>query len=114
MPHLGLDFASADYTTELAESASLLLQTLMPLSPDLYGRVHVQVTAGLVVDEIARAAREMHADLVVIGVTKRGRLARLLGSTTGLALQRLECPVLAVPQTKSTLHSHADPVVAAA
>jgi nucleotide-binding universal stress UspA family protein len=112
--HLRLDFASADYTTELAESASLLLQALLPLSPDLYGRVHVQVTAGLVVDEIARAAREMHADLVVIGVTKRGRLARLLASTTGLALRRLECPVLAVPQTKSTLHSHADRVVAAA
>src|SRR5438094_88957 len=90
------------------------LRALMPLSPDLYRRVHVQVTTGLVVDEIARAAREMRADLVVIGVTKRGRLARLLASTTGLALRRLECPVLAVPQTKSTLHSHADPVVAAA
>jgi nucleotide-binding universal stress UspA family protein len=56
----------------------------------------------------------MHADLVVFGVTKRGRLAKLLGSTTGLALRRLERPVLAVPQVKSTVHSHGDPAIAAA
>ena len=41
------------------------------LPPKLHARVHVQATAGLVVDEMARIAREMDEDLGVL-VTKRG------------------------------------------
>ena len=72
-----------------------------PLSHDFYGRVHIQIAVGLVIDEIVRSADEMKADLVVLGVTKRGRFARLLYSTTGRALGRVRRPVLAVPLWKS-------------
>jgi nucleotide-binding universal stress UspA family protein len=59
--------------------------------------VEAQLSVGLVVDEIARSARELKADIVVVGVKKRGWLARLLNSTTGRALRRVNCPILAVP-----------------
>jgi nucleotide-binding universal stress UspA family protein len=59
--------------------------------------VQPHVAVGLVVEQIIRNATEFNADLVVLGVNRRGRLARLLHPTTGDALRRLGRPVLAVP-----------------
>jgi nucleotide-binding universal stress UspA family protein len=103
VPRLTLEFPVSDYTEQLRNDAWHQLHRLLPLSRELYGRVHLQVAVGLVVDQIVRNAHEFNADLVVLGVSKRGRLARLLHSTTGHALQRLNRPVLAVPESRTNV-----------
>jgi nucleotide-binding universal stress UspA family protein len=100
IPRLAWEVAGGDYTEQLTQRAWQELRTMVPLSNDFCGRVQIQVSAGLVVEEIVRSATEMKTDLVVMGVTARGRLGRLLGSTTGRLLRRVECPVLAVPHRK--------------
>ena len=53
---------------------------------------------GFVVDEILGNARDMPADLVVMGTHGRGGFERLvLGSVTEKVLRKLTCPVLTVP-----------------
>ncbi|HEU4730207.1 MAG TPA: universal stress protein [Kofleriaceae bacterium] len=48
-------------------------------------------------DAILKAAREVHADLIVIGTHGRRGLSRmLLGSVAEAVLRRASCPVLAV------------------
>ncbi|HET7503507.1 MAG TPA: universal stress protein [Kofleriaceae bacterium] len=48
-------------------------------------------------DAILKAARELHADLIVIGTHGRRGLSRmLLGSVAEAVLRRASCPVLAV------------------
>ena len=70
--------------------------------------MHTQVAVGLTVDEIVRNAKDLKADVVVLGVRKQGGFARLLGSTTGHALRRTECPVLAVPADNNEWRADAD------
>jgi nucleotide-binding universal stress UspA family protein len=97
VPRPTLEFPFVDYTELLREHATRQLRRLLPLSQELHGRVHPHVSVGLVFDQIVRNANEMAADLVVLGVTKRGVLGRLLGSTTAYALGRVGRPILAVP-----------------
>ena len=97
VPRLTFEFPVVDYAMQLRKDATHQLRHLVPLSQELRGRVQVRVAVGLVVDQIVRNANEMDADLVVLGVTKRGVLGRLLGSTTGHALGRVGRPILAVP-----------------
>jgi len=107
VPQLALEFPVRDYTEQLRSNAWHQVRRLLPLSEELYGRVQPHVAVGLVVEQIVRNATEFNADLVVLGVTRRGRLARLLHSTTGDALRRLDRPVLAVP-----IQAHDSPEVA--
>jgi len=108
VPRLALEFPAADYTEDLRNEAWSQLRRLLPLSQALHGRVHLQVAVGLVQDQIARVANEFDADLVVLGVSRRGRLARLLHSTTGDALRHLHRPVLAVPVRRHESREAAD------
>ena len=101
VPRVALEFSTIDYAEPLTIYARRRLRTVLSLAQDLYGRVHAQVDVGLVVDQIVRNADELKADLVVLGVRKRGRMTRLLGSTTDRVLRRLDCPVLVVPQSES-------------
>lgn len=97
VPQLALEFPVIDYTEQLRGNAWHELRRLLPLSQELHGRVQPHVAVGLVVEQILWNAMEFNADLIVLGVNRRGRLARLLHSTTGHALRRLNRPVLAVP-----------------
>jgi nucleotide-binding universal stress UspA family protein len=99
-PRAALEFDAIDYTNELSSNAWRQLRSLLPISEELHGRVHPHVVVGLVVDEIARTAKELKADLVVLGVARRGWLGRILTSTTGRALRRVDCSVLAVPASR--------------
>jgi nucleotide-binding universal stress UspA family protein len=61
-------------------------------------RMSSAVAVGVPADEILKAARRHHADLVVVGTRGIGRAARLLlGSTADAVLRRTRVPVLAVP-----------------
>ena len=110
VPRLALEFPAADYTEHLRNEAWSQLRRLLPLSQAMHGRVHLEVAVGLVQDQIVRVADEFNADLVVLGVNRRGRLARLLHSTTGHALRRLKRPVLVVPvqrhESRGTANLH--------
>ena len=96
-PRVALECPTTEYTEQLKQHAWRQLRRLLPLSQELHGRVQVQVSVGLVVDQIVRNVNEWKPDLVVLGVSRRGRIGRLVRSTTGHALRRLKCPVLAVP-----------------
>jgi len=108
VPRLTLEFPAIDYTEQLRKHAWRELRRLLPLSQELHGRVQAQVAVGLVLDQIVRHTTEMKADLVVLGVRKRGTLGRLLGSTTGHTLRRVGCPVLAVPAQQNESRADAD------
>ena len=103
VPRVALEFDAIDHTKELSKHAWRQLSALLPASKELHGRVEAQVSVGLVVDEIARSASEFRPDLVVVGVKKRGWLARLLNSTTSRVLRRVSCPVLAVPASQPNI-----------
>ena len=58
--------------------------------------------SGAVVDEIAAAAAELSADLIVMATEgSKGILDALRGSVTEQVLRRAPCPVLAVPADRS-------------
>jgi len=114
VPRLTSEFPAIDYTEQLTMHAWGELRRLLPVSQELCGRVQIQVAVGFVLDQIVRNAKEMKADLVVLGVRKRGALGRLLGSTTGRALRHVSCPVLAVPahQNQERAGAHLDAIAA--
>jgi len=103
VPRVALEFDAIDHTKELSKHSWRQLNLLLPLSEELRGRVDFQVSVGLVVDEIARSVSELKADIVVVGVKKRGWPARLLNSTTGRAQRRVKRPILAVPAAQRNI-----------
>jgi len=114
VPRTALEFSPLDDTEQLKAHAWRQFRRLLPLSRELHGRVHPHVTTGLVMDQIVSNARDIGADLVVLGVQKRGVLGRLFGSTTSRAFSRLSSPVLAVPVPVSALRADANlPAIAA-
>jgi nucleotide-binding universal stress UspA family protein len=59
----------------------------------------VLVADGQIVPEILRVARELPADLIVIGTHGLGGFERLLlGSITEKVLRKAECPVMTIPR----------------
>ena len=61
--------------------------------------------AGRSADAIAGAARELGADVIVVGTRGRGPVASLLvGSVTQRLLHSAPCPLLAVPRGAATHH----------
>lgn len=59
-------------------------------------------------DLIAQAAKDAHADVIVVGTRGHGRIAgMLLGSVSQRLLHVSPCPVLAVPQSAVAAAAHA-------
>ena len=62
------------------------------------GRGKLIVRGGNVAVEVARAAVELNAQLIVCGMKGRSALAKLvLGDATGAILERAPCPVVVIP-----------------
>lgn len=62
-------------------------------------KVGHQVSTGFAAEEIARVASKDHHDLIVMGTHGTGVLeGMILGSNASAVLQRVECPVLVVPE----------------
>ena len=60
-------------------------------------RLKVLARTGSVIDQILAAARETHADMIVMGTHGRRGIARaILGSVTEQVIRRAPCPVLAI------------------
>lgn len=78
----------------LGADALARIQLLIPRSdPGAVARVEV----GRPVTEILRAARNLKAQLIVIGAARRTRIGSRLFGKTGQLLRDATCPVLAVP-----------------
>jgi nucleotide-binding universal stress UspA family protein len=72
-------------------------------------KVHARVVMGDPASEIARVAREADADLVLVGVTPRGVIGRLLfGSTAARVIRHAGVPVLTMPAASEGVASIGD------
>lgn len=83
-----------DMEQELVDSARQRLDTLcrrLELDPDL-----TRIEVGSIKSEICRVAREVEADLIVLGSHERHGLALLLGSTERSVVHSAPCDVLAI------------------
>jgi len=94
-------FNVSEYDRLLAADAWRRLQESIPVEARKSGSVHARVVTGTPSDEIVRIADEARADLIVMGVTKRGAIGRqLIGSTAARVIRRAGCAVLAVQESK--------------
>jgi universal stress protein A len=90
--------AAHDARGSAASTAAALDRFIARTVRPLPRNVRAMVTSGTPADEILKATRLQHADLVVIGTRGMGKVARmLLGSTADRVLRRARVPVLAVP-----------------
>jgi nucleotide-binding universal stress UspA family protein len=83
---------------ELRDRGNALLAGAEASLPDELD-VARQMPQGMPADAIVQTARDINADLIVMGTHARGRLATLvLGSTAAEVLRRAPCPVVVVRQ----------------
>jgi len=89
----------AEYQRHLALDAWRRIPETIPANARTSQRVHARVVTGDPSVEISRVAAETGADLILLGVTARGALGRLVfGSTAARVIRTAGRPVLAVPQ----------------
>lgn len=86
-----------DVVTPIAQAAEAAMRTALAKHPAL--SEHASVQLGDPREVIVRVAKELPADLVVLGSHGRRGLARvLLGSVAEEVVRLAPCPVLVVPQ----------------
>jgi nucleotide-binding universal stress UspA family protein len=89
----------SEYHRHLVGDAWRKIPATMPATAGESARVHARVVTGDPSSEIARVAAEIDADLILLGVTSRGAVGRLVfGSTAARVIRTAGRPVLAVPQ----------------
>jgi nucleotide-binding universal stress UspA family protein len=82
----------------LREASQANLSSLLALVRRQGLHAEGELRLGRPAAEVARAAQELHADLVVMGTHGRSGFPRwMLGSVTETVLRRAPCPVLTVP-----------------
>jgi nucleotide-binding universal stress UspA family protein len=87
-----------EFQRQLARDAWRRMPEIIPANGTV-PKVHARVVIGDPTAEISRVAREANADLILVGVTPRGALGRLLfGSTAARVIRNTGVPVLAMPQ----------------
>ncbi len=79
---------------KMAAAHASLVPLLALLPEELRGGVAIDV--GPPAEIVCRAARESHAELVVIGAHEHGRVARMLGTTASRVVNEIDRPVLVV------------------
>ena len=96
-PHL-YGYAFEQHQDPLIEDMQRRLRTLIPEERTSQAAIDVHVVRGDAATEIAEIVDSIGADLLVVGVTKRGILSRaLFGSTAVRLLKVTPVPMLAVP-----------------
>ena len=88
-----------EYQRHLVRDAWRRIPETIPANAKTSRKVHARVVTGDPSIEIARVAAETDADLILMGVTARGAIGRLLfGSTAARVIRTSGRPVLAIPQ----------------
>ena len=96
--------ASPDFNVDAVRAAAEAevlrrLRALVPASARTYCKVHTTVSEGKAHREVLRAAAELGADLIVMGVLGRGAVDLMMfGSNTSSVVRGATCPVLTVRQ----------------
>jgi nucleotide-binding universal stress UspA family protein len=91
-------FGIAEYQTQLTRDARRALQLAVPVNRPTRATIHTRVLHGDTTSALGRAVRTIGADLLVVGVPRRGIVANaLVGSTAARLLKTSDVPVLAVP-----------------
>jgi nucleotide-binding universal stress UspA family protein len=90
-------FLSPDFAGRVAQEAEARLRALVPEGADDWCIPESCVRAGSAAREILRVAAEKGADLIVMGVARKGWFDVLFGSTIRAVERDARCPVLAVP-----------------
>lgn len=98
-----------EYQRSLARVAWRRMAAIVPAGAGTARKVHTRVVTGEPAAEIARVAAEANADLILVGVTSRSAMGRLImGSTAARVIRRSGKPVLAIPQPAATAATPAD------
>ena len=88
-----------EYQRNLARVAWRRMGSIVPVGTANGRRVHTRVVTGEPTAEISRVAAEVDADLILVGVTARGPIGRLImGSTAARVIRTAGRPVMAIPQ----------------
>ena len=88
-----------EYQRLLARDAWRRIATVVPTGTTASRKIHARVVTGDPSKEISRVAADIDADLILIGVTPRGALGRMIfGSTAARVIRSARRPVLAIPQ----------------
>jgi nucleotide-binding universal stress UspA family protein len=96
-PHL-YRYGAAEYQDELIRAARSRLHRAVPVNRQTRAAIHTRIVVGDTTAEIARIVDAIGADLLVVGVPKRGVISRsLFGTTAARLLKATRVPVLAVP-----------------
>ena len=91
-----------EYQRNLARVAWRRMGSIVPVGAAKGRKVHTRVVTGEPTAEIARVAAEVGAELILVGVTARGPIGRLImGSTAARVIRSAGRPVLAIPQLAS-------------
>ena len=92
-------YGIAEYQQQLKRDAWRRLQLAVPTERQAPAAIHARVLLGETTTEISRAVDSIGADLLVVGVPKRGVVSRaLFGTTAARVLRVSRIPVLAVPE----------------
>ena len=88
-----------EYQRLLARDAWRRLRNTLSANARISRKVHARVVVGDPSTEIARVATDVDADLILVGVTRRGAVGRLIfGSTAARVIRTSGRPVLAIPE----------------
>jgi nucleotide-binding universal stress UspA family protein len=102
-------YGAVEYRTLQAHDAERQLQALVPEAGVPGGRVRIRVVSGAPDEEITRIATESGADLIVLGVPRRGIVGRAVFGTTASRVARIAAqPILAVPENAAAASPAAD------
>jgi nucleotide-binding universal stress UspA family protein len=97
-PHL-YRYGFAEHQDQLLRDGRRRLQLAVPMKRHTPATIHARVLLGDASTEISRVVESIGADLLVVGVPTRGRVAKaLFGSTAARLLRASRVPVLAVPE----------------
>lgn len=101
-------FGMAEYQTGLVRDARRRLKEAVPAGGQPAAGLDTMVLVGDVPEEISQVLSRIDADLLIVGVSKRGPVSRaLFGTTAARLISRLRVPMLAVPDTAAASHGEA-------
>jgi nucleotide-binding universal stress UspA family protein len=95
-------YGGAEYQDQLMRDARRRLQLAVPVKRRTPATIDARVLVGDTTTEISRVVDSIGADLLVVGVPKRGVVSRALFATTAARLLRvIRVPMVAVPDAET-------------
>ena len=96
-PHF-YGYGVAEYQSQLVRDARRAMQLAVPVKRESRPAIYTRVVRGETATEFSRVLESIGADLLVVGVPRRGIVARaLFGTTAARLLRAIDVPVLAIP-----------------